>query len=143
MAPSPKDDTPGLILRVTSRGIVPAAAIDAETLGALRFGTDLQAKVLKVAPSPVLRAWWGLCSAVVKADPEWISARAVSNALLRKLHLIEEEVIIGGRIEVPMSLRDFNDDQLKRLIEAAKFLIETDLIPGVQVEKLLEWAKAG
>lgn len=140
---APKDDTPGLILRVTSRGIVPAAAIDAETLGALRFGTDLQAKVLKVAPSGPLRAWWGLMSAVVKADPEWISARALSNAVLLKLDMVEEEQLIGGLRRVPMSLRDFNDEQLKRLIEAAKFLIETDLIPGVQVEKLLEWAKGG
>jgi len=139
---SPRDDSPPLILRVTARGIVPAAAIDAEVLAGIRFGSDLQAKQLRVAPSGPLRGWWGLCSAVVKADPQWISARALSNALLLKIGLYESELLIGGgERRDPMSLRDFTDPELSRLIEAAKLVIETDIMPGVNCDELLKWAK--
>lgn len=139
---SPRDDNPPLILRHTARGIIPANAIDAELLDSLRFGTDLQAKVLRIAPSGPLRGWWGLCSAVVKADPQWIAARNVSNALLLKIGLYESQLLIGGgERRDPMSLRDFTDPELSRLIEAAKLVIQAEIIPGVDPDELLKWAK--
>ena len=141
---SPREDSPPLILQVTARGIVPASAIDAEVLAGLRFGSDLQAKVLRTAPSGPLRAWWGLMGAVVKAEPQWISARALSNALLLKIGLYESELLIGGgERRDPMSLRDFTDTELRRLILAAEHIIQTDIIPGVDIQALLDNAKRG
>lgn len=141
---APRDDTPPLILRVTARGIVPAAAIDAETLAGIRIGSDLQARILRAEPSKALRAWWALLNAVVKLDPQqFISARALSNHILLKHGLVEEEQLIGGVRQTPMSLTTFTDEQLWRLVELAKLMISIDLVPGLDCEELLRAAKRG
>lgn len=141
---APREDSPPLILRVTSRGVVPAAAIDAETLAGLRPGSDLQAKLLRVEPSAPLRAWWALMGCVVKTDPHrFISARALSNHILLKHDLVDEELLIGGVRQVPMSLTTFTDVELWRLVEAAKLVITVELIPGVDVDAMMKAAKRG
>lgn len=141
---SPRDDSPPLILRVTGRGIVPAAAIDAESLAGIRPGSDLQARLLRVEPSKPLRAYWALMNAVVKLDPQqFISARALSNHILLKHGLVEEEILIGGVRQVPMSLTAFKDEELWRLVEAAKLVISVELVPGLDVEELMKAAKRG
>jgi hypothetical protein len=135
---SPREDSPPLILRVTPRGIVPASAIDAEVLAGLRIGSDLQAKVLKVQPSKALRAYWALLTAIVKADDQWVTARALSNAILIKFGLVETELLLNGGCRFdPMSLRDFTDDQLWLLIEKIKLLTVTEILPGVDIEDLM------
>ena len=142
---APKADTPVLILRATPRGIIPATALDMETLAGIRFGTEMEAKELKAPPSGPLRHWWALMSACVKADPELISREALSKHILLRLGMVdeEEELLIGGsRIRrVPMSLRAFRDDQLNRLILAAERLIQIEIIPGVDIEALYRNAK--
>lgn len=141
---SPRDDSPPLILRVVARGIVPATALDAEILAGMRVGSDLQARILRAEPSKALRAWWALCNALVKLDPQrFISGRAVSNWILLKHHLIEEEQLIGGHREVPMSLTSFTEQELWRLVEAAKLVIAVELVPGLDVEELMKAAKRG
>lgn len=141
---SPREDNPPLILRHTGRGIIPAGAIDAEILATIRPGSDLQAKVLKVAPSKALRAWWFLLGEVVKLDPQrFISARALSNKILLDHDLIEEELVIGGAIKSPMSLTHFTEPELWRLVEAAKLVISAVYIPGLDVEAMLDHAKKG
>lgn len=141
---APKDDAPPLILRTTARGIVPASAIDAETLAGIRIGSDLHARILRVEPSKPLRAWWALMNALVKMDPQqFISARALSNHILLKHGLVEEEQLIGGIRQVPMSLTAFSDEELWRLVEAAKLVISVDLAPGLDVEALMKAAKRG
>jgi hypothetical protein len=140
---APREDTPPLILKATPRGLVPAAAIDAETLAGIRYGTDLQAKVLRVEPSKALRAWWALMNAVVKMDPQQFpSARALSNHILLKHGLVDEEQLVGGWRQVPMSLTTFTDQELWRLVDAAKLVVEFELLPGTNADELLKWAKA-
>ena len=141
---APREDSPPLILRVAPRGIVPASAIDAETLAGLTIGTDLQAKVLRVEPSKPLRAWWALMNAMVKLDPQqFISARALSNHILLKHGLVEEEQLIGGVRQVPISLTAFSDAELWRLVDAAKLVIGVELVPGLDVEEMMKAAKRG
>lgn len=141
---APREDTPPLILRVVPRGIVPAAAIDAETLAGISPGTDLQARVLRVEPSKALRAWWALMNALVKLDPQrFPSARAVSNHILLKHGLVDEEQLVGGVRHVPMSLTSFSDQELWRLVEAAKLVISVELVAGLDVEAMMKAAKRG
>ncbi len=140
---SPQSDAPALILRVTPRGIIPASSIDAETLSGLRFDSTLEARMLKAPPSKALRAWWELMGAVVKADPQWVSGRALSNAILLQCGLYEAELLIGGERREPMSLRSFSELELFRLFEIAKFVISSEIIPGVDIESLLENSRNG
>lgn len=141
---APKDDSPSLILRVSPRGILPFQAIDAETLSNLRDGTDLEARVIRAAPSKALRAWWFLLGETVKLDPErLISARALSNQILLEKDLYREELIIGGQRKTPMSLTDFTETELWRLVEIGKLIISTELMPGLDVEAMLDHAKKG
>lgn len=141
---APKDDTPSLILRITPRGIIPFQAIDAETLSNLRYDTELEARVIKTAPSKALREWWFLLGETVKLDPErLISARALSNKILLDHDLYEEELLIGGMRKSPMSLKAFTEPELKRLVEAAKLIISTVYIPGLDCEAMLDHARKG
>ena len=141
---APKDDSPSLILRVSPRGILPFQAIDAETLSNLRDGTDLEARVIRAAPSKALRTWWFLLGETVKLDPErLISARALSNQILLEKDLYREELIIGGQRMTPMSLTDFTETELWRLVEIGKLIISTELMPGLDVEVMLDHAKKG
>lgn len=142
---APKDDTPSLILRVTPRGIVPFQAIDAEILSGLSYGTSLEGRLMREAPSKALREWWFLLGETVKLDPErLISARALSNKILLDHDLYQEELLIGGGIrKTPMSLRDFTEPQLKNLVELAKLIISTVYVPGLNCEAMLDHARKG
>lgn len=143
MAPK-RTDGPGLVLRVTPRGIIPHQAIDQETLAGLRIDTLLNASPLSVPPSVPLRAWWALMGDVLRHEPQWGTARALSNAILLKHNLVEEEALIGGGLrKEPMSLREFTDEELWRLIEMAKLIIETEIIPGVDVRELQKESNRG
>lgn len=144
MAPKRSSDGPGLVLRVTGRGVVPHQAIDQETLAGLRPGTILNASILTAPPSVPLRAWWALMGDVLRHEPQWITARALSNAILRKCDLTEEEALIGGGVyKAPMSLKDFTDEELWNLIELGKRVIETEIIPGVDVKALQKESNRG
>jgi hypothetical protein len=140
---APKEDAPPLILRVTARGIIPAAAIDAEIIGGLTAGTDLSAKPIHMAPSKALRAWWFLLGETVKLDPErLISARALSNHILLKHHLHREELLIGGGARLtPMSLTDFTESDLWRLVEVGKRIITVEIMPGLDCDLMLDQAQ--
>lgn len=140
-----RTDGPGLVLRVTPRLIiVPHQPIDEETLAGLRPETLLNASPLLVPPSIPLRAWWALMGDVLRHEPQWGSARALSNAILLRHNLVDEESLIGGGLrKEPMSLRDFTDDQLWQLVEMAKLIIETEIIPGVDVRDLQKVSNRG
>jgi hypothetical protein len=141
---APKDDSPSLILRVTPRGILPFQSIDAETLSNLRFDTNLEAREISAPPSKALRAYWFLLGETVKLDPErLVSARALSNQILLEKELYREELIIGGQRKTPMSLKDFTETELWRLVEIAKQIISIELMPGLDVEAMLDHAKKG
>jgi hypothetical protein len=104
----------------------------------------LEVRVLREAPSKALRAWWFLLGETVKLDPQTlISARALSNEILLKHHLVEEEAVIGGTIRKPMSLTAFTEQELWRLVEAAKLVITAVYVPGLDVEAMLDYAKKG
>lgn len=131
-------DEPALVLRVSTRGIVPATPLDLEVLDGMRKGTELEAKVLRAPPSKALRRWWELMSLLAKVSGRWESKRAASNAVLIELNCIEATALLGGGQHFePMSLRDFNEGQLERLYEKAVFLIEQEILPpGHDVEQL-------
>lgn len=140
MAPT---DGPPLLLRVLPQGIVPAKDLDADTLTGIRFGSILTAKVRERAPSKALRAYWALLGAIVKADDSYVSPRALSNSILIEFGLIESEALLGGGVRNdPMSLKSFTEDQLWLLVEKVKLLTVVRLIPGVDVEALMDNARA-
>lgn len=138
-----KDDSPKLILLVTPRGITPCTSVDAELVSQFRFGTTLQAKVETKPRSPGLAAWWQLMGAVVKFSDEWHAPRALSNSLLLKMNCKEHELLIGGVREVPMSLTEFTEDQLFRLVEMAKLIIQTEILPGWDMDEMIRESRNG
>lgn len=130
---------PAIILRITPRGVVPATGFDAELIGRLRVGSDLQARPLKVEQSAPLKAWWLLCSRTADCLSDQSTARSVSNNVLLALGMVEEEALFGGGTrKTPMSLTDFTDEQLYRLVEAAKLHVHQVVIPNVDIELLMK-----
>lgn len=139
-----KDDSPSLILRLSpGRRILPATAVDAELLDAFRIGTDLVVKEAKKPRSPGLAAWWQLMGAVAAYSDSWHSPRALSNALLLKMNLFETELLIGGQRNTPMSLTEFTEDELFRLVEVAKLIIAIDITPEIDPDLLIAEKKRG
>jgi hypothetical protein len=139
-----KDDSPSLILRLVGRGkIIPATAVDEELLDGFRAGTDFMVKEARKPRSPGLAAWWQLIGAVAAYSDDWHAPRALSNALLLKMNLYETELLIGGKRNTPMSLTEFTEDELFRLVEAAKLIIAIDITPGVDPDLLIEEKKRG
>ncbi len=139
-----KDDSPSLILRLTPRRlIIPATAVDAELLDGFRVGTDFMVKEAKKPRSPGLAAWWQLMGAVAAYSDDWHSPRALSNALLLKLNLFETELLIGGQRNTPMSLTDFTENELFRLVEVAKMVIARDITPEVDPDLLIKEKRRG
>lgn len=53
--------------------------------------------------------------------------RALSNRMLLEMGMVERHVRIGGYSDDPMSLRDFDETQLRRLTEAAKLLLADEI----------------
>lgn len=122
-----RKDDPAIVLTVTRKGLVPAHPIDLEALAQLPFGTQLEVTKLTKPRSMALIGWWDLMNIVGKALEE--PPRALSNRMLLEMGMVERRVLIGGFSDDPMSLRDFDETQLRRLTEAAKLLL-TDEIGG-------------
>jgi hypothetical protein len=136
MAPK-RDDGPGLILRVDFGRIIPATALDESTFFTLARGTELSAKPVKKPRSKALAAWWSLMSAVVKHDDRWPTARALSNVMLIRMDCVEREGLInGGEFRDPMSLTEFTDEQLWRLVAWAELIVTTDIFPGADLRQI-------
>jgi hypothetical protein len=130
---------PAIILRNTARGIVPATGFDAEQIALLPLNADLQARRLRVGRNKALDAWWLLCSRTADCLADASSSRSVSNNILLALNMVEEEALFGGGVRrVPMSLTDFSDEQLWRLVEAGKLHVTTSVIPGVDTDLLMK-----
>lgn len=136
MAPK-RDDGPGLILRVDFGRIVPASALDEMTFFGLARGTELSAAPVKKPRSKALAAWWSIMNAVVKHTDRWPTARALSNVMLIRMECVEREGLInGGEFRDPMSLTDFSEEQLWKLVEWAKLIVVTDIFPGVELRQI-------
>ncbi|KMO21393.1 hypothetical protein [Methylobacterium platani] len=120
-----RKDDPAIVLTVTRRGLVPAHPIDLEALAQLPFGTQLEVTKLTKPRSPALIGWWELMNIVGKALE--LPPRALSNRMLLEMGMVERHVRIGGYSDDPMSLRDFDETQLRRLTEAAKLLLADEI----------------
>lgn len=89
MARRPHREKPGLILRKTASGIVPASAFDAELVDALPLDAELDAERRTRRSNPQLRLYWAALGRVVKATGAWPSAEHLSDALKRDLGYVE------------------------------------------------------
>lgn len=127
-----------IILRKTARGLVPASGYDAELLDGLPLDCDLEAKRSRVGRSKAQAAWWLLCSRVADCLDEQHTSRSVSNAILIDLNMVEKVALVGGGLRIPMSIADFTDDQLFRLVESAKQHVTTTLLPGIDIDALMD-----
>lgn len=132
-----KDDSPPLILRLAGRRIIPATEVDEELLAGFRHGTEFQVREAKSPRSPGKAAWWQLMGAIVWYSDEWHSPRALSNALLLKMKLYETELLIGGHRNSPMSLTEFTEDELFRMVEIAKHIIAIEITSGVEPDQII------
>lgn len=136
---SRRSDDPKIILRVSAQGVIPATGLDAELLGRLQRGSDLEAKPLRRARNKALDAWWLLCSRTANCLDETATSRSVSNNLLLTMGMVEQEALFGGGIRrVPMSLTDFSEDQLWRLVEAGKLAVHQTVLSGIDIDVLMK-----
>lgn len=130
--------TDKIILRNTARGLVPASGFDAELLAGLPLDCDLEAKRVRVGRSKAQAAWWLLCSRVADCLDEQHNSRSVSNKMLLDLDMVEKIAAVGGEHRIPMSIADFSDEHLWRLVEAAKRYVVTTLLPGIDIDALMK-----
>src|SRR6059058_512216 len=111
---------PAIIMRVEARGCVPASGNDAEDYGRLKIGSFVEVRPYRGEPSKALAAWWLLCGRTAEALDDTHTKHSVSNRILLDLNMVETVALIGGEHRIPMSLTDFDDEQLWRLVEAGK-----------------------
>lgn len=139
-----KDDGPKLILTVTPRGLAPFEAIDAEILQGLAIGTKLEVRRTETPRSKALGRWWQLMGAVAKAtDDRWFSSRAVSNEFLLRFGCVDAEALTAnGEKRIPMSLKEFSEEQLRRLCLQAEFVISTEVLPGIEIDDLIKGTRS-
>lgn len=130
--------TPAIIMRVEARGPVPASGNDAEHYGRLKIGSFVEVRSYRGEPSKALAAWWLLCGRTADAIDEAHTGRSISNRILLDLNMVETVALIGGQHRIPMSLTDFDEDQLWRLVEAGKNHVQNVLIPGVDLDALMK-----
>lgn len=130
---------PPIIMRVEARGPVPASGNDAEDYGRLKLGSFVEVRPYRGEPSKALAAWWLLCGRTAEALDDTHTKHSVSNGMLLALGMVAEEALLGGGTRrVPMSLTDFDDEQLWRLVEAGKLHVVQTLIPGVDIDALMK-----
>ncbi|MBP1180025.1 hypothetical protein [Methylobacterium sp. PvR107] len=133
---------PAIMMRVEARGCVPASGNDAEEFARLKVGSFVEVRPYRGEPSKALAAWWLLCSRTADAIDEAHTSRSISNRILLDLNMVETVALIGGEHRIPMSLTDFDDEQLWRLVEAGKLHVAQVLIPGVDIDALMKSRRA-
>lgn len=111
-----------IVLTVGRGGLHPAHPVDLEALSQLPLGTQVEVVKVTKPRSKALIGWWELMGIVAKALDE--DKNALSKRILLKLDMVETRVRIGGFTDDPVSLRDFSEDQLRRLTEMAKLHIQ-------------------
>lgn len=128
-----------IILRNTAHGLRPASSYDAELLAGLPLDCDVEARRTRIGRSKAQAAWWLLCSRVANCLDEQHTSRSVSNGILLDLNMVEEELLFGGgKRRAPMSIADFGDEHLFRLVEAAKRHVVESILPGIDLNELMK-----
>lgn len=89
-------------------------------------------------PSKALAAWWLLCGRTAEALDETHTKQSISNRILLELNMVETLALVGGEHRIPMSLTDFDEEQLWRLVEAGKNFVQNVLIRGVDIDALMK-----
>lgn len=129
---------PSIMMRVEARGPVPASGNDAEEYARLKVGSFVEVRPYRGEPSKALAAWWLLCGRTADAIDEAHTSRSISNRILLDLNMVETVALVGGEHRIPMSLTDFDEEQLWRLVEAGKLHVSQVLIPGVDIDALMK-----
>jgi hypothetical protein len=119
-----KDDLT-IVLTVGRGGLHPAHPVDLEALSQLPLGSQVEVVKVTKPRSQALVGWWELMGVAGKALET--APRALSNRLLLEMGMVERHVRIGGFTDDPMSLRDFDEVQLRRLTEMAKLLLAQEI----------------
>ncbi len=111
-----------IVLTVGRGGLHPAHPVDLEALSQLPLGTQVEVVKVTKPRSKALIGWWELINTVAKALD--VVPRALSNEMLLGQGMVERHVRIGGYTDDPMSLRDFSEEQLRKMTEMAKLIIQ-------------------
>lgn len=127
-----------IILRNTAHGMRPASSYDAELLAGLPLDCDVEAKRTRIGRSKAQAAWWLLCTRVADCSEEQHNHRSMSNKILLDLDMVEKITAIGGEHRIPMSIADFSDEQLWRLVEAAKRHVVQTILPNIDLDELMK-----
>ena len=127
-----------IILRNTARGLVPASGYDAELLAGLPLDCDVEAKRIRVGRSKAQASWWHLCTRVADCMDEQHNKDSICNIILLDLNMVKQLAAVGGVHRIPMNISEFTDEQLFKLVEAAKRHVVETLLPGVDLVELLK-----
>lgn len=93
-----REAPPMPIVRLTSTGIAPVSALDAEELGRFPRGTEFDLKPRTRRSLPQHRAYWKALSLAVEATGRWPSREALHKALKINAGLVEPIMNMRGQI---------------------------------------------
>ena len=134
-------DKQSVFLRVTQRGLVPASGADAEVLGRYANGVIVEAILHEPKSEPQARLLWRILS-IVADNSDYASAEALMTALKVKLQHVDSITLIGGGMLLnPRSLKDFDREGLSRFFDQAMAVIADEVIPGLDVDRLVKDGK--
>lgn len=103
---------PGIIIRKTGAGLVPASAIDAEQLDAWKIGTEFDAKPRTKRSNPQNRLYWKILANVLEAtslSDLYPTSTKLHEALLRGLGYVTVTYDLDGAPHLTPDSTAFNE----------------------------------
>ena len=126
---------------VTQGGFEPVGPDDHELLCRFKLGETVELAPKRPRSRKQDALYWAMLDVVAENSDQFASARALSNAILVELGYCAKWKDIGGAIHAdPMSISEFDKDEMSVLIDRAKQVIEQHILPGVDVTALCDEA---
>jgi hypothetical protein len=132
-------DRPSVFLRVTTVGLVPCSAYDAEQIARFGMGSTVEAILHEPQSEKQARLLWRIVGIVADNTDDYPNADALMLALKIRLAHADSVSLLGGGLHLnPRSLKELDREGLSRFFDRAMEVISSEVIPGLDIKKLVK-----
>jgi hypothetical protein len=139
-------DAPSFHMIIENGRLAPATPYDQERLNSFLNGLKVRVRFVGDHESPWIKRWWAVLNLAVKqCKTPWKTADQASDYMKHALGHVSVNIYrnasgaVERRIEVPRSLTELADDELKEMVELMEAVLQR--ITGVDPATLRKEAK--
>jgi hypothetical protein len=136
-----REDRERVLMRVTPHGLMPADELTAQVLARYPVDAEIEVTLFRKVSPRILRLLYSVLEEILPST-DYLSKDDLVDHLKICLGLISGYETMGNTVRAkPGSLTSYDHDEVSRFVEASFHLIETEVIPGLNLTPLIDKAR--